>query len=142
MPETVIKPSTKLISAQYAAAAALAVAIAFFAASRNEQLIYALLLVPAFLALSAAKEHLRVAFTKITISEGRLRYQEGIFSRDTRTLDLAKLQDVRVTQTLLQRMTGIGDLIVENAAESGPLSMRSVDDPQAAADRILNFGQK
>ena len=81
-------------------------------------------------------------FTKITISEGRLRYQEGIFSRDTRTLDLAKLQDVRVTQTLLQRITGIGDLIVENAAESGPLSMRSVDDPQAAADRILNFRQK
>lgn len=141
MAEIVFKPSTKLIMAQYSVAVVVAAPIVIHAISTAQPMLYGLLIVPALIALSAVKDHLRVGFTTVTISQGKLRYQEGMLSRATRTLELSKLQDVRVTQSLTQRMMGIGDLLLETAAESGRLSVRGIDNPQAVADRILDPNQ-
>ena len=61
-----------------------------------------------------------------------------MLSRSTRTMELSRIQDVRVDQTLLQRMIGIGTITVETAGETGRLSMANVDRPQTVADIILD----
>jgi hypothetical protein len=53
-------------------------------------------------------------------------------------LDLAKIQDVRVDQTVGQRILNLGNLTLETAGETGSLTMPNIDSPRQVADRILN----
>ncbi len=80
--------------------------------------------------------------TRITVSDGRLRYQSGIASKTTRTLELARIQDVTVNQSLSGRMLGIGSITIVTASETGSLSMEQVDSPQRIAEQILDLARK
>jgi uncharacterized membrane protein YdbT with pleckstrin-like domain len=42
-----------------------------------------------------------------------LRFEEGFLRKSQRTLMLTKIEDVRVEQSLLQRLFGLGDLAVQ-----------------------------
>ena len=81
---------------------------------------------------------LRRQFTKTTITGDRLHYETGVFAKTTRTIQLAKLQDLRVDQTFTQRMFGVGNLSIETAGAASWEAIRDVDNPQAVADEILN----
>ena len=76
--------------------------------------------------------------TKTTITGERLRYESGVASKSTRTIQLSKVQDVRVDQALSQRMFGVGDISIETAGEASRLTLVNIDNPQALADEILN----
>ena len=71
----------------------------------------------------------------------RLRYETGMTSKSTRTIQLSKVQDVRVDQSMAQRMFNIGNISIETAGEASRLTIENVDDPQALADEILNRAQ-
>lgn len=86
--------------------------------------------------------HLERAFTSLTVSGGRLRYQEGVLSRTTRTMDLSRLQDVRVDQSMWQRMVNIGSISLETAGEAGRLVMESIDSPHQRADAIMEASHR
>jgi len=79
--------------------------------------------------------------SKATVTAERLRYETGVLSKTTRNIQLAKLQDARVEQRLLQRLFGVGDLSIETAGEASRLTIPNVDDPQALADEIMNRAQ-
>jgi uncharacterized membrane protein YdbT with pleckstrin-like domain len=85
---------------------------------------------------------LRAISTKLTVLEDRLRWEAGLVSKSTRTIELDKIQDVRVDQTLGQRMLGVGDLSLETAGGSSKIVMRTIDRPQPAADRILELARE
>src|SRR5690349_5041513 len=59
------------------------------------------------------RSNIRRQSTKATITGDKLRYEAGLFSKSTRTIQLSKVQDVRVDQTLGQRMLGVGDISIE-----------------------------
>jgi putative membrane protein len=84
---------------------------------------------------------LRRQFTKTTITGDRLHYETGVFAKTTRTIQLAKLQDLRVDQTITQRMFGVGNLSIETAGAASWEAIRDVDNPQRVADEILNRAQ-
>jgi uncharacterized membrane protein YdbT with pleckstrin-like domain len=100
-----------------------------------------LLSIPAAIALYAVALHLQKAFTHLTVDNGRIRYESGMLSKSTRTMDLSKLQDVRVDQNVSQRMLGIGDLSIESAGNTSQIVILSIDRPQEAADRILELAR-
>jgi uncharacterized membrane protein YdbT with pleckstrin-like domain len=102
---------------------------------------WALLAVPALGFLILAIRHMRRRLIKLTILDDRLRYEAGVLSKSTRTMELTKIQDVRVDQTLGQRLLDIGDLSLETAGETSRIVMRSIDDPHAAADKILELSR-
>ena len=79
--------------------------------------------------------------SKATVTAERLRYETGVISRTTRNIQLAKLQDARVEQRLVQRLFGVGDLSIETAGEASRLTIPNVDAPQALADEIMNRAQ-
>lgn len=81
----------------------------------------------------------RRRFTRLILEGDKLRYEVGVLSKTTRTLQVSKIQDVTVTQSLWQRLAGTGDVAIETAGESGPIVIRELDQPQAVADQIMDW---
>jgi membrane protein YdbS with pleckstrin-like domain len=138
-----LRPSIKLIKLVYIVSLIAAVAIAIYLLSipNRDDRLWALLLLPALAIFFAGIRHLRRRLTKLTVLEDRLRFEAGLFSKTTRTLELAKVQDVRVDQTLGQRLLNIGDLSLESAGGTSRIVMQSIDRPQEAADHILELSR-
>src|SRR3569832_237630 len=84
---------------------------------------------------------IRMHFSRRMISmrfhEDHLTVETGLLSRTRRTVDVAKIQDVTVRQTLGQRLLGVGDLVLERAGESGAMAIANLDNPRSIADQIL-----
>lgn len=118
----------------------LLIALHFFLVNNQPELpssVNYLLVVPAAILVWTAARHIGLRFTKLTVQGNKLRYESGILSKTTRSMELSKVQDVSVAQTLGQRLLGVGDLVVQTAGDSAPLAMKNVDKPQAVADYIL-----
>jgi uncharacterized membrane protein YdbT with pleckstrin-like domain len=89
------------------------------------------------------KRHARRQSIKVTIEGEKLRYESGWFSKSTRIIQLPKVQDVRVNQTMLQRIFGVGDVAIETAGEASRLTVPDLDQPQIVANQILDgFAKK
>jgi putative membrane protein len=138
-----IRASTKFIKISYVLCLLLAVAIAVYLKETGpaDQRMWALEIVPGLLLLLVIVRHIKRRLTKLEILGDRVRYQSGFFSKMTRTEEVIKLQDVRVDQSLGQRMMGIGDLSFETAGGSSRIVMPSIDRPQQAADHILELAK-
>jgi hypothetical protein len=89
------------------------------------------------LLLWPASRHLRRLSVRLTVSTDKLRYQTGLLGRSTRTIQLVKVQDVRVDQSLLQRIFGVGSLSIETAGEASRLTVHDIENPQSLADEIM-----
>ena len=138
-----LRASTKLIQFGYYISLLVAVAMAVYllAIGNRDNRMWAMLALPALLALFTLVRHLQRRLIRLTIADGRLRYEAGLLSKTTRTMELAKVQDVRVDQTLGQRLLNVGDLSLETAGETSRIVMRSIDRPQEAADHILTLSR-
>lgn len=143
MSDLTIRPTAKFIMVRsiLSVLVFLVVEIAWYTQWRgNDKLQFVPILAPLVL-ISPALRALRRQFTKTTISGDRLRYETGMFAKSTRTLQLSKLQDVRVDQSVSQRMFGVGNLSIETSGETSRLTLDDVDNPQAVADEIVNRTQ-
>lgn len=91
----------------------------------------ALLLIPAFY-------HAKRNLIRYTLTDSKIQIDEGFVSRTTRNIPLRNIQDVTVSMTLMQRLLGFGNLIVENASEEGGiLTLHNIDKPRHYADLLL-----
>ncbi len=97
--------------------------------------------IPLVMAVFVVIRHIQRRMTKITISSDRLHYESGLFSKSTRTVELVKVQDVRVSQTVTQRMFNMGDVSLETAGSSSRILMLSIDRPQEVANHILDMAR-
>jgi uncharacterized membrane protein YdbT with pleckstrin-like domain len=77
-----------------------------------------------------------------TLTADRLRSENGILSKSTRTLMLARVQDVGVTQRLGQRLMGVGDIWIETAGATSRVVLSNIDAPQRVADLLLDAAEK
>ncbi len=138
-----IRASLKMVKLGYILSLLLAAAIAVYLLSihNEDPHMWGLLAVPAVLIIFVMIRHSRRRLTKLVILSDRLRYEFGLFSKTTRTIELAKVQDVRVDQSLSQRLLNIGDLSMETAGGSSRIVMFSIDRPQEAADHILELSK-
>ena len=140
MEDTVIRPTLKFIKLGYALVLLLIVAAVIGASMLPLE--YAqyrpwLMGLPVLLLIWPARRHLTRQFTKATIAGDKLRYEVGALGKSTRNISLPKVQDVRVDQSVTQRMFNVGNLSIETAGEASRLTIRNIDRPQAVADQIL-----
>jgi uncharacterized membrane protein YdbT with pleckstrin-like domain len=147
MEELVIRPTTKFIRIGYAAVAVLVLASIIVENLFKDSLppTVPFWLIPglfALLLLWPASRHWTQRFTKMTMVGDKLRYETGILSKATRTIQLSKVQDVTVRQSVAQRMGGVGDLTIETAGESSRLTFPNIDRPQAIADIIIDTSHR
>ena len=136
-----IHPSARLLKPLYWTAAIIAGLILFYSNNTATNL-YALLIIPGLIVLWTIAKHLRLRYTKLIVGGGKLRYETGMISRSVRTMELGKVQDVRVDQSMMERLLGLGTISIETAGESGRLTMAGVAQPQDVADYILEAIRK
>jgi len=90
-----------------------------------------LLLIPAFY-------HLKQKTVRYTLTDAKIEIDEGLISKTTRNVPLRSIQDVTVEATVPQRMLGFGNLIIDNASESGgKIILKNIDAPKKHADVLL-----
>ena len=144
MADLTIQPTAKFIKAGMIAVAVVFLALEIMClVSWNAKVGTALIMIaPALLFLWPLSRAMRRRFIKTTITGDRLRYESGLTSKTTRNIQISKIQDVRVDQSVSQRMFNVGDLSIETAGESSRLTVHNVDNPQALADEILNRSQR
>ena len=140
MSDLTIRPTAKFLIARFIVTGIifLAIEIWYFVSLRGKAgtdlipFIAPIIFVPAFLRLIARR------FTTVILSGDRLRYETGLVSKTTRTIQISKLQDVRVDQRPTQRMFSVGDISIETAGETSRLTIPDVDNPQSLAEEILD----
>jgi uncharacterized membrane protein YdbT with pleckstrin-like domain len=137
--EITIRPTTKFVKAGALSllAVVLGADVAYLVWMRDSHdLGWAPLLLPVVLVWPLFR-WLRLRFTRATISGDHLRYELGMAAKTTRTIQLSKVQDVTVHQSIPQRLFGVGDISIETAGETSRLTLFNVDDAQKVADEIL-----
>ena len=77
-----------------------------------------------------------------TLTPSKIEIDFGIFSKTVRNIPLRNAQDVTVSAALFERMIGIGDVIIDSAAQAGKIQMRKIPDPRKYADLILQQVQQ
>lgn len=91
----------------------------------------ALLLIPAYY-------HLKRNMVRYTLTDSKIEIDYGLIARTTRNIPLAKIQDVTVSASILQRILGFGDVVVDNASEiGGSTILHNINNPRRYADLIL-----
>jgi membrane protein YdbS with pleckstrin-like domain len=136
-----LRPSLKFVKLSYVLCLVLAVAMGVYLAMNPLPHEGYFFLVPAILAFFTFTRHMQKRLVKLTILGDRLRYEAGLVSKSTRTVELVKVQDVRVDQTFGQRIAGIGNLSLETAGGTSRIEMDGIDRPQEAADHILELAR-
>jgi membrane protein YdbS with pleckstrin-like domain len=145
MPPMQVRQSLKGVKIAYVLITLLAAAIAAYwlgASDPPEVPLWAPMLAPAALLLLTAIRHLRRRTTSLDVQGDRLRYESGLFSKTSRIMEMAKVQDVRFDQTLGQRMINTGDLSLETAGESSRIVMPSIDRPKQVAEKLLELSRQ
>lgn len=92
---------------------------------------------PLLIDLYAVALMLRLRQKQFVLGEDVLRFEEGLVAKSQRSMMLAKVQDVRVSQSLPQRLFGVGDIAVTAAGDSQAMTLDNVDRPQELADRLM-----
>jgi uncharacterized membrane protein YdbT with pleckstrin-like domain len=136
-----VRPSTKLVQPFYVLALLFAFLVLIYNNNRVPRQDW-LFLLPVLLLLWTIVRHVRLSFTRLVIDSGKLRYESGMLSKSMRTMEIQKVQDVRVDQSFGQRVLGMGDLSIETAGGTSRLTMRGIDQPQKVAEQILEAAKK
>jgi uncharacterized membrane protein YdbT with pleckstrin-like domain len=93
-----------------------------------------LLVVPIPLAIY---QYLRVQTTRWTLTNLRLRLSSGILNKTLDDLELYRVKDITLNQPLLQRLVGLGTVVMVTSDASTPtLVLPGIPDSQAVMDKI------
>jgi uncharacterized membrane protein YdbT with pleckstrin-like domain len=94
------------------------------------------------LLLPPIRMHSKRRLITVRLHDEHLTLETGFLSRTRRTVDMAKIQDVTVRQTLGQRILGVGDLMIESAGEGGRITIANLDSPRGIADEIIDTSKR
>lgn len=135
----IVRPSMKMITATYVLALVLAIgcAEAYWNLLPNKPMTYGAIF--ALLFLWPMRKHIRRQLTRLEVEGDKLRYETGLLSKSARIMELAKVQDTRVDQTIWQRMIGTGNLSIETAGETSRITIEGIDRPREVAEAILRL---
>ncbi len=131
-----IRPSFYSVGVSYAGAALAAIIITgligWLGFPLPIALIFALI---AF--IYPAMKHIERNRIVYTLTPNKIEIDSGLISKTVRNIPLRNAQDVTVSATIFERMLGVGDVIIDSAAEAGKITMRQIPDPRKHADLIL-----
>lgn len=81
-------------------------------------------------------------FVRYTLTTRHLLVERGVFSRSRKTIPIQRIQDVATHQRWIDRLFGIGDVIVQSAGEMGAIRLRSLPHCQEYTEKILEAVQR
>lgn len=133
----VVRPTLLFVKLGYALAALGGLVLIALLALLNVALYISIPLALALLLIPAYK-HLMRNSVRYTLTDSKVEIDQGFVSRTTRNIPLRNIQDVSVTTTIPQRLLRFGNVVVDNASETGGNTvLRNIPDPRRHADQIL-----
>ena len=91
----------------------------------------ALLLIPAY-------KHLKRNTVRYMLTDSKIEIDQGLVSQTTRNIPLRNIQDVTTSSTVFQRVLRFGNVVIDNASESGGKTvLKNIPDPRRHADLLL-----
>jgi uncharacterized membrane protein YdbT with pleckstrin-like domain len=79
----------------------------------------------------------RAAFV-MRIYTNRVVVEKGVLSKDIKEIFCTDIQSIEVTQTVMQRLFGIGSIVIGNAAADWEEEAEGIPDPNGLKELILN----
>lgn len=83
-------------------------------------------------------QHIQHNHTIYKLTTVKIEIRSGLFSKTSRNIPLRHVQDVLVSETIKERLIGVGDVMIDSAAHEGKILMRNIKNPRKYADLILN----
>ncbi len=138
--EIIIRPSLRRAKLGLAVAAAILFAVIYAYYLFRDQLAWWFVIVGVLPFAAPLLAWIDYRRTCLTLSGRILSFHTGFIATATERIDVSKVQNVRVERSLVDRLWGIGTIVIETASESGRLVMQHVDRPTWVADKILEAG--
>jgi membrane protein YdbS with pleckstrin-like domain len=82
--------------------------------------------------------HFRLKHTVFTLTATKLEIRTGILSKDAKSIPLRHIDNVEVSETLKERLIGIGDVLIDSAALDSKIVLENIKNPRKYADLIMD----
>ncbi|HEY7876211.1 MAG TPA: PH domain-containing protein, partial [Actinomycetota bacterium] len=79
---------------------------------------------------------MRWLFTNFVLTSDRVITRQGIIAKHAKEIPLERINDVAFNQTVIERMIGAGDLLIESAGERGQTRISDVRKPEEVQKTI------
>jgi membrane protein YdbS with pleckstrin-like domain len=132
-----INPAFYDVLPSYLLAAALSLIITAAVAYARGSLVFALIGVAIFF-IRPIVRHARLKRTVYTLTTAKIEIRSGILSKSAHSIPLRNIQDVTVSETLKERLIGIGDVLIDSAALDSKMAMNNIRNPRKYADMIMD----
>jgi membrane protein YdbS with pleckstrin-like domain len=96
------------------------------------------LIAAAILFIRPIFRHIRLRRTVYTLTATKLEIRTGILSKDAKNIPLRHIDNVEVSETLKERLIGIGDVLIDSAALDTKMALNNIRDPRKYADMIMD----
>lgn len=87
-------------------------------------------------------EYLQWRFTNFAITNARVIYQEGLVAKKGVEIPLERVNNVNFNQTIVERVLGAGDLLIESGGQDGQQRFTDIKRPQEVKKILLNHVQR
>ncbi len=115
-------------------------ALAIFVGTNNnryrDEVLYAVLVLAALSLVWFVGRYARWATTNFVVTTDRLIHRGGVFSKHGREIPLERLNDITFRKTLIERIVGAGDLLIESAGEQGQQEFHNFSHPERVQNVI------
>lgn len=81
--------------------------------------------------------HIQHKHKVYTLTTTKLEIRTGIFSKVAQSIPLRHIENVEVSETLKERLIGIGDVLIDSAALDSKMVMDNINNPRKYADLIM-----
>jgi uncharacterized membrane protein YdbT with pleckstrin-like domain len=98
-------------------------------AENTAKMVWGAVVTVAWIALAVVPA-MRRQFTMFVLTTDRLITRHGIIAKESREIPLERINDVTFTQSVIERMLGAGDLLIESAGERGQTRITDVRKPE------------
>lgn len=83
----------------------------------------------------------RWRFTQFVLTNERLISRTGVIAKHAKEIPLETINDVTFSQTIIERIIGAGDLVIESAGESGQNRFTNIRRPEAVQLEIYRTAE-
>ncbi|HSJ51962.1 MAG TPA: PH domain-containing protein [Actinomycetota bacterium] len=80
--------------------------------------------------------------SNFAVTSDRVIHRQGFIAKHTMEIPLEAINDVRFRQSILERMVGAGDLVIQSASEFGRNVFANIPDPEAVQRTIYEQGER
>ncbi len=133
-----ISPTLMFVKAGYVVAAIAAILFVALFSLLTSITAIAWVLIGLCFFLVPAYFHIKQRLVRYTLTDTKIEIDSGFIARTTQNIPIRRIQDVTVTTSIMQRLLGFGDLVVDNASEQGgKIVLKNINTPQKYADILL-----